>query len=249
MPNLTLQLYSARNIELAKAMDVVAEVGYQSVEAYGGILTDSDALKSGLQSSGLKLVSSHVGLDELRNNLSSTMELLSGMGASHIVCPFLQLDQRPSDVAGWTRLAHSLSGISETLVSNGFTFAWHNHEFEFEMLADGRTPMQILLDETANMHWEIDVGWVVRANHNPNEWLQSYAQQISAVHVKDLAKEGELVEEDGWADVGHGVIDWASMLPSIQNTSAKHFIAEHDKPADFERFAKNSYTSINSWSW
>lgn len=249
MPELTLQLYSARNTPLHDALKIVADAGYTSVEAYADNFKDTAEFKTALASHGLKLASAHISLDELQSNIDETMPMLSSFGASHVVCPYLVPEQRPSDKSAWIALAQTLSKINETLSANGFTFAWHNHDFEFEALPGGEIPMQLLMDNAQNMHWEFDIGWVVRAGANVNQWLEQYASRVSAIHLKDVAAPGKCTDEDGWADVGHGVIDWSTLLGNIKKTPAKHFIVEHDNPSDLKRFAQNSLNSVNSWKW
>jgi len=247
MTELTLQLFSARNTELNVALEIIAAAGYKSVEAYGENLKQRDEFSSALERHGLTMVSAHISIDELQNNLAFNIDLLSELGASHMVCPYLLSEQRPADSQGWIQLAQKLDAINNTLNNNGFTFAWHNHDFEFKTLSDGGVPMQLLLDNAAQMHWECDIGWIVRAGLNPSEWIQRYSDRISAFHVKDVAQTGEQLDEDGWADVGFGVIDWAGMLGDIKKTSAKHFIVEHDNPADLKRFTERSFKSIQGW--
>jgi sugar phosphate isomerase/epimerase len=65
--------------------------------------------------------------------------------------------------------------------------------------------------------------------------------------VKDLAAEGQLVDEDGWADVGHGIMNWAALLPVMQETSADVWVLEHDNPSDDARFASKSIAAVKSW--
>jgi len=249
MTELTLQLFSARNTELDVALQIIAAAGYKSVEAYSENLQQRDEFKNALQRHDLKMVSAHISLDQLENNLPFNMELLAGFGASHMVCPYLLPEHRPADSEGWIQLAQKLDSINNTLVKNGFTFAWHNHDFELQTLADGGVPMQLLLDYATQMHWELDIGWIVRAGCDPSQWLQQYTDRISAFHIKDVAQSGECLDEDGWADVGFGVINWTDLLTDLKKTSAMHFIVEHDNPADLKRFVENSYKSIQGWAW
>ena len=245
---LTLQLFSARNTELNAALEIIAAAGYQSVEAYGDNLNNPDAFRDALQANGLAMVSAHIRLEQLESSLDASMELVSSLGASHIVCPYLQPEDRPTSGDSWLRLANKLAGINDTLSKNNFTFAWHNHDFEMEPLDDGNVPMQLLLDNAPGMHWEVDIGWIVRAGANPQQWLQTHSDRISAIHLKDVAAAGEKTNEDGWADVGHGVINWSELVPDIQNSAAKLFIVEHDNPSDLQRFAEHSIASIKGWS-
>ena len=61
----------------------------------------------------------------------------------------------------------------------------------------------------------------------------------SRVHVKDIAPAGENEDEDGWADVGHGMLDWARALAALgRGAGARSVVVEHDKPTDAARFAR-----------
>ena len=62
--------------------------------------------------------------------------------------------------------------------------------------------------------------------------------RITAVHVKDIAPAGENADEDGWADVGQGTVDWKGLMAALkEQTKAKYFVMEHDNPKDDKRFA------------
>jgi sugar phosphate isomerase/epimerase len=67
------------------------------------------------------------------------------------------------------------------------------------------------------------------------------------VHIKDAAPKGEKADEDGWTDIGTGVIDWKKLMPALQATKADLFVLEHDNPADFESFARRSRAAMASW--
>ena len=66
-------------------------------------------------------------------------------------------------------------------------------------------------------------------------------------HAKDLAPSGTKGDEDGWADVGLGVLDWRNTLaPASAAHGARWLVAEHDMPSDPARFARNSFAFLNS---
>lgn len=249
MLDLTFQLFSARNTPLPDALKLIADVGYTSVEAYGDNFNEPDTFKELLEKNNLTVASAHVGLDQLANNMEQSLEQADAFGIKHIVCPYLLPEARPTDKQGWVSLAAQLDGLNKVVEASGKTFAWHNHEFEFDVLDDGNVPMQLLLDHAPEMHWEIDIGWIQRAGGSAAIWLQQHAKRISAVHLKDVAASGECLDEDGWADVGHGTVDWQSMLADLKNTKAKVFAVEHDNPADLRRFAENSFSTVQGWNW
>ncbi len=247
MKQIALQLYSARNTDTGKALDIIAAAGYQGVETFGGNMQDKKAFAAALAASGLHVQSMHIGLDQFADNMALCIEEAEQFNVSHLVCPYLAEEDRPSDIAGWQALAQQLAPIADAVVATGRQFAWHNHEFEFVDLGAGQTPMDLLLTAVPKMQWEIDLGWIQRAGQNPVDWLVKYQDRVSAVHLKDVAKDGDCLDEDGWADVGAGVIDWSSLQAPLQNVSAAHWIVEHDNPSDLNRFVTQSIQSIKSW--
>ena len=95
----------------------------------------------------------------------------------------------------------------------------------------------------------MDLAWVVKGGADPIAWMDKYGSRITAVHVKDIAPAGEALDEDGWADVGQGTLDWKSLIKTIQaKTKAKYFVAEHDKPSDAIRFARRSMDAVKTWA-
>ncbi len=79
-----------------------------------------------------------------------------------------------------------------------------------------------------------DIAWIVRGGGDPFDWIKRYASRITAVHVKDIAPPGKNADEDGWADVGHGTIDWAKLIAELRKSGDDEmFIMEHDNPNDY----------------
>ena len=63
-------------------------------------------------------------------------------------------EQRPDSAQGWFELGQRLEAIRERTINAGFEFAWHNHHFEFEPLADGTLPMTCILEGGPNIKWK-----------------------------------------------------------------------------------------------
>jgi len=244
--NWSFQLYSARNTSLAQSLATVSDAGYTSVEAYRDNFVDSDAFKRALDEHQLLVPSMHINIEPLRNEVEKCMQQAKDFGSKHIVCPYLLPAERPIDSKGWSELVSELADHASRWQDAGFTFAWHNHDFEFIALPDGAIPMQLILDNAPELHWEIDVAWIVRANADPLPWINNYGSRISAVHLKDVAPDGECVDEDGWADLGYGVVPWASVMPELAKTPATLYAMEHDNPSDLKRFATRSIASANT---
>ncbi|MBU1173874.1 MAG: sugar phosphate isomerase/epimerase [Alphaproteobacteria bacterium] len=237
----SFQLYCARNFPPVTAiLPRLKSLGYTQTEGFGGLFGEPESLAEALKASGLTMPSGHFGLDMLKDT-DTAMKTAETLGITTLICPAIPQDQRAQAEAGWVALAETLAGLAETYRKAGFAFGWHNHAFEFLPTETGRLPLEIILDTAPALIWECDVAWVVRGRHDPIAWLQRYAPRVAAIHVKDIAPEGQCADEDGWADVGQGVIDWKTVMGFVRSeTRAELFVMEHDNPNDVERFARRS---------
>lgn len=247
MMDISFQLYSARNF--TPWDDVVrklADLGYTQVEGFGGVYEDPAAFRASLDNAGLSMPSGHFSIDMLENDLPAALNIAKTLGMKRIYCPYLMPDQRPADSAGWADFARRLAVVGENVRAAGYPFGWHNHDFEFEALEDGGIPMQIILDEAPDNGWEADIAWIVRGGADPMDWIARHGNRITAAHVKDIAPDGDNLDQDGWADVGHGTMPWADLLAALRKAGCDLFVIEHDNPSDFDRFARQSIASVRS---
>jgi sugar phosphate isomerase/epimerase len=239
------QLFSARNFPLAAVLKKVAALGYAHVEGYGGLYDDAQAFKGQLDANGLKMPTAHVNFTDLEDS-SKILKLAEVLGISVVVCPWLAPELRPASADGWKALGERLQKIGKPYQEAGLAFAYHNHDFEFATY-DGRHALDLLLESAPVLNIEADIGWIVRAKVDPATWLENNGNRIVALHMKDVAPEGQNVDEGGWADAGHGIVPWKAIWPVVHaKTKARYFIAEHDDPSDLDRFASRSITFIKS---
>jgi sugar phosphate isomerase/epimerase len=76
--------------------------------------------------------------------------------------------------------------------------------------------------------------------------IDKLADETIAFHIKDLAPAGTTVD-DGWTNVGDGVVDWKALWPHIEKAKkARILVAEHDNPSDWKLFAERSYAAIKA---
>ena len=248
MTALSYQLYCSRNFPpLDATLSMLAEVGFTQVEGFGGLYGDEDALAASLDKAGLKMTSGHFNLDMIENDPSRALAIAKRLGVSKIYVPFVMPNARPSDAAGWAAFGKRLGEAAKPIVDAGHTFGWHNHEFEMIDLGGGDRPLDLIAQGSDDITLELDLAWVKRGGQDPVAWIQKYAGRISAVHVKDIAPAGECKDEDGWADVGHGTMDWAAIIPALRAAGVDHWVAEHDNPKDDRRFATRSLASMKSF--
>ncbi len=243
--DLSFQLYSARNFPpMSDVLATLASLGYTQVEGFGGLYKDAGELASALKANGLTMPTGHFGLDQLKDT-DAAMKTAETLGIRHLYCPAVPQEQRSQGAAQWQELADTLAGLSETFRKAGFGFGWHNHDFEFRATESGKMPLEIILDGVPDLAWECDVAWVVKGDQDPLEWIRRYADRVNAIHVKDIAPAGECADEDGWADVGHGTLDWQGIMNAVRaETKCEFFVVEHDNPSDVTRCAARSIEAV-----
>ena len=247
---LSFQLYSARNfLPWTNVIPRLSELGCTQVEGFGGIYADASEFRELLDSHGMTMPSGHFfPLSELEEGLDASLAAASKLGMKRLICPAPEdLWRQGTDVANWVSLAKRLNEACKRVNDAGYRFGWHNHHWEFMPLSGGELPMDLLLQHAPEMEWEMDVAWIVRADANPITWIETHAERITAVHVKDIAPDGEKADEDGWADVGDGVMDWKSLIAALRHTGADLYVVEHDNPSDWDRFATRSIDAFNQY--
>jgi sugar phosphate isomerase/epimerase len=251
MKRYSYQLYSSRNFgPLPATLKMLGEMGYAQVEGFGGLYDDPanvDALKAGLTENGLSMPTSHLALEVVEATPDKAIELAKSLGVEHVFVPFLMPDDRPLDDDGWRAFGARLDAAGAPLRAAGLGFGWHNHDFEFVATPSGAMPLDLIMEGGPNLSLELDAAWVVRGGQDPAVYMERYTDRLTAVHVKDIAQVGECADEDGWADVGHGTIDWNGLLAKARATSAQYFVMEHDNPSDDKRFAERSLASVGTY--
>lgn len=245
------QLYSSRNFPpLSDTLSMLAGAGYSAVEGYGMLYSDAaavDAMAAGLAATGLRMPTAHFGLDQLEADPAGCVAIARRLGIARIYCPWVHPDQRPTTAQGWRDFGARLERAGAAIRAAGLGFGWHNHDFEFVPLPDGTLPMTALLEGGPALEWEMDVAWVIKGGADPAQWITAERGRITAAHVKDIAPKGENADEDGWADVGHGTVDWRALMATLRGAGVAHFIIEHDNPSDHARFARRSLASVKGY--
>lgn len=244
----SFQLYSAREfLPWDDVLETLSELGYSQVEGFGGVYKSPAGFRASLDRYGLAMPSGHFSIDSLEKDFGTVRRAAETLGIELVVCPWLDEPDRPADAAGWRMLGERLAAIGDKTAAAGLGFAWHNHDFEFAALPDGSLPITHLFESAPNIGWEADIAWIIRSGSDPYAWIDRYGNRLVACHVKDIAPAGTALDEDGWADVGHGTVDWSRLIRTLRaRTAARYFIMEHDNPGDIERFARRSIETVNA---
>lgn len=251
MKDISYQLYSSRNFPpLSDTLKMVADLGYTQVEGYGALYAEPEMvteLETQLGELGLSMPTGHFSLDMVRDDPVRTLSIARHFDMKAVIVPHVGGEDRPSDKAGWEAFGKMLHEVGKPIRDAGHGFGWHNHEFEFEDLGSGETPMDFILAGSDENITELDLAWIMVGGHDALDWIYKAGNRVLAAHIKDIAPKGDLVDEDGWADVGHGTVDWAPIVAALRNVGTEVFVMEHDNPTNDERFARRSIETARAF--
>jgi sugar phosphate isomerase/epimerase len=240
---LSIQLYSLRYYgDLAAQLAALSKLGFRRVELTGAHLDNPEATKSLLDEHGMTAPTAHVPMQVLRSRFDEVAEQVRIIGVKELYMPALPDDERSMSADDWHRTGVELGYMASRIEAHGLKLGYHNHDWELIPLPDGSTPLVHLFAgaEDSPLTFEADLAWIVRGKGDPLDIMKSLQSRLTAVHVKDLAPAGTNLEEDGWADIGAGTLDWPHLWREAQALGAKWMILEHDKPTDPIRFAEAS---------
>jgi sugar phosphate isomerase/epimerase len=246
---LSIQLYTLRSLgDLDRILDAVAAAGYRHVETVGSHLDDAACTGASLDARGLAVSSSHVGLAALRERPDAVIEACRTLAIDQLFMPAVPPEQRDMAAGGWRALGLELGAISDRLRSQGIELGYHNHDWELAPKEGDRTALELIFEAAGSspLTWQADVAWLVRGGAEPKPWLSRYRSRLTSAHVKDLAPAGQNQDEDGWADVGAGVLNWPDLWQACRAAGARWMVVEHDKPADPARTARASFAYLTA---
>jgi len=239
----------------------VAKIGYRTVEMAGYLGRTPAELRAAFDKAGLRCTSSHVqarpsGPEPSLADVDRLIADAKVIGIEHIVLPMfaipdhIDMKPRPGEdratamdrlaaqitADDWKATAELLNAKGRALKAAGLTLGYHNHNVEFAPVG-GTTGLEILLKGTdpALVSFEMDVGWVVAAGHDPFALLMAHAGRFKQMHVKDVkasTKPNFAFRQDP-TEVGSGIIPWKRLLPAAYAEGVRGFFVEQEPP--FER--------------
>jgi sugar phosphate isomerase/epimerase len=245
---LSIQLYTMRSLDdLDRILEAVAAAGFRHVETVGGHLDDAATTRAKLGAHGLRASSSHVALAALRARPDAVIAAAQALGVDQLFMPAVPPEQRDMAADGWRALGRELGDTSERLRGQGVELGYHNHHWELVPKEGDTTALELLFEAAGSspLTWQADVAWLVRGGVEPKAWLHRYRSRLTSAHVKDLAPPGQNQDEDGWADVGSGTLDWRDLWRACREAGARWMVVEHDKPKDPARSARRSFAYLS----
>ena len=246
MAAISYQLYSSRNWDVAETFAMLADLGVKEVEGFGPYFEDPARTRALLDEHGMTMPTAHFALDLVEADPEKVISIAQTIGIETVIIPYLAAENRPDTVEGWKAFGARVAAAGKPVRAAGLGFAWHNHDFEM-VPVDGQMPLDLIAAASDDIQIELDLAWVHVAGEDPVAWVRRFAGRLAAVHVKDVAQSGENTDEDGWADVGFGIMDWPAIKAEMDAAGVSRYVIEHDNPNDHKRMASRSLASVQAF--
>lgn len=246
-----VQLYSVREelkADFEGTLKKVAEIGYEYVE-FAGYYGDKtgEEIKALLDKYGLKSISVHQGADMFLQKGQEAVDFFKAYGVKYVSIPWYPIENYLTEEKREETLK-VFTQVAELLHKNDMVLQYHNHDFEFGKLDDGRYFLDWLYDSIPAhlLMPQLDVCWVRYASEDPVKYIKKYANRIKTIHFKDFfAKQlgggpvYELIgaartqkrEDNGFEfrPLGKGIQDFDAMLEALEDTGVEYVIVEQDQ--------------------
>jgi sugar phosphate isomerase/epimerase len=233
MGKIGLQLFTVRKEaekNLLGTVEKAADMGYEGVQFAGFFDTSANQLKKIMEDKSIQPAGAHVGIDQLLGDrLEESLDYNERIGNRLIICPALPREMR-KNADDYRKTAEKLNKIGEKCKKLGFTFGYHNHDFEFELF-DGQTGFEILFENTdaALVKMELDCAWASYAGYEPIEIIKKYQDRCVSLHVKDLKK---YRNKKVSTEIGNGYLNIAQLVETGKQHGVEWFTVEQE---DYER--------------
>ncbi len=245
-----VQLYSVRD-DMAKdfegTLQKVAAMGYDYVEFAGYYGKTSEEIKALLDQYHLKCISVHQGLEFFETDAQAGVDFLKGFGVKYVVIPWYD-KAKLFDEGEWDKTKALFNKVSKLLSDNGMKLLYHNHDFEFEKLPDGRYAHDRIMSEVDGIDPELDTCWVHYAGIDPSAKIREFAGRVTVVHLKDFTCKTlgggpvyALIDADGKAQgdskedkgfefrpLGMGLQNMPEILAACEEAGSEYLIVEQD---------------------
>ncbi len=237
----TVRAYTQTEKDFRIAMERIAKIGYTAVQlsAIGPIAPET--ARKICDEAGLSIVLTHTNPERMITDPEGVIRDHDILGCDYIGVGSMPERYRSAD---WIdRFAADFTMPAKKMRDAGKLLMYHNHNFEWEKLPDGRRILDVLLDAmpASLMGVTLDTYWVQAAGADVYAAIDRLEDRIPCVHLKDMAVKGF---EQRMAAVGDGNMDFSKILKQLEKLGkTRYLLVEQDNCYGESPFAclKRSY--------
>lgn len=265
-----IQLYSVRGqmgTDALGTLKALSGIGYKYVEHANYVdrkfykYAPAD-FKKVLDDNGLLMHSGHTTMgkqhwDVARNDFTDawkyTVEDAAIAGQKYVISPWLDQSMR-NNMDDFKRYMDVFNKSGELCQKSGMKFGYHNHDFEFSAMLDGKKLYDLILANTDPklVAQQLDMGNLYNGGAIAGDIVKQYPGRFELMHVKDeiksTAANGEKYES---TVLGKGIVNTREVTDAGRKGGTTYFIIEQESyqgqnPLDA---AKEDFAIMKEWGY
>jgi sugar phosphate isomerase/epimerase len=203
-----------------QSIELCSPAGY-SDEGFGGLTKyKGSELKKIINDAGLTCVSSHFGMDELRQNQDERIAWAKDLGLTQMLVASLGGPKNPAmdDVK---KAADEYNKMGEKAAKAGIQQGLHNEDFELSTV-DGKRTYDVLFDllDPKLVKFQFQVSTISRG-YDAAEYFKKYPGRFVSMHVQGWSAADKKI-----APVGQDSLDWKNIFSSAKVGGIKNYFVE-----------------------
>lgn len=201
-------------------IELCSPVGYADSGFAGLAKYKGSELRKMLNGMGVKCVSSHFGIDELRKDLAGRIAWASDVGLTQMMVPSLDGPKNPTmdDVK---RAADEYNKMAAQSAKAGIQQGLHNEGFEVSTV-DGKRTYDVLFEllDPKLVKFQFQCS-TISQGFDAAEYFTKYPGRFVSMHVQDWspATKKEMA-------VGTGTLDWKKIFTAAKTGGIKNYFVE-----------------------
>ena len=225
----------------AAVLKELKQIGVDQIELCGPIgtgypdfapLKDAAMARRMIQDAGLRPISAHFMMADLRTNLAEAIAWSKALGLEQMMVPTLgppaaQGSPAPTfTMDDVKRLCGEFNKIAAEINRNGMRAGIHNEGFELTTIS-GRRTYDLCLETTDPKL----VGFQFQMSTISNglvaaDYFQKYPGRFFSMHVQDVQKPEKPGGRGAQASVGQGIIDWQKTWAAAKQGGVRNYFVE-----------------------
>ena len=209
----------------------LAEAGFQTIElcspvgyadsGFGGLGKYQGAeLRKILADAGVKCVSSHFGIKELRENQARSIAWAKDVGLTQMLVPSLDGPRNPTmdDVK---RAADEYNKMGELAARAGIQQGLHNEDFELTIVNGQRTYdllLKLLDPKLVKFQFQVST---ISQGYDAAEYFTKYPGRFISMHVQGWSATTKKI-----TPVGQDTLDWKRIFTAAKTGGIRNYFVE-----------------------
>jgi sugar phosphate isomerase/epimerase len=207
-----------------QTIELCSPVGY-SDSGFAGLAKYKGAeLRKILNDAGVSCISSHFGIEELRENQQRAIDWAKDVGLTQMMVPSLNGPKKPTmdDVK---RAADEYNKMGEQAAKAGIQQGLHNEDFELSTV-DGKRTYDVLfgLLDPKLIKFQFQVSTISRG-YDAAEYFTKYPGRFISMHVQGWSSETKKI-----VPVGQGTLDWRKIFTAAKTGGITNYFVEMNLP-------------------